>query len=537
MGLQSLEDPASAARQSKLVIDFATAALRAGDFMEAERLLRTHLVRSPNDVTVLAKLAELAMRDGRTEQATLFLRRLADADRSLVAYVELLRHLNRHAGAEAVLSELAAVPPNIRASYDVRLVEAAALGSIGLHEREIAVYQDLVQIAPQNPSLWKTLGDALKTEGRFDDAVTALRRAITCRPTYGEAYWTLANFKSFRFTDADIAAMRKALKKSLPDTDALHFHFALGKALEDRKLYQQSFRHYSAANALRAAAANPADMFATPFVNAALANLSQDLFDQRSGYGCTLADPIFVVGLHRSGSTLIEQILASHPMIEGTTEIMVMKQLWDRISRAGAASNRTAFDELARLDPKVLKDIGQEYIDRTRPFRATDKPLFVDKLPANWMNLGLIRLVLPNAKIIDARRHPMACGFSNFKQNYGSGILFSYSQESIGAFYRDYWRFMTHFDRVQPGAAHRVINERLIDDPEGEIRRMLNFIGVPFDAACLEFHNNKRAVRTPSAEQVRRPINRDGVDVWKNYEPWLGPLKAALGPALDHWND
>jgi hypothetical protein len=278
-------------------------------------------------------------------------------------------------------------------------------------------------------------------------------------------------------------------------------------------------------------------MFATEFVDAATSALTGDFFELRSNAGCKAADPIFIVGLHRSGSTLVEQILATHPMIEGTTEIMVMPQLWDRLVRTAAAAGRSPFQHLAALDAKTLKNLGEEYLHRTRSYRTAERPFFVDKLPANWMNLGLIRLALPNAKIIDARRHPMACGFSNFKQNYGSGILFSYSQESIGAFYRDYWRFMTHFEEVQPGAVHRVVNEALIDDPEGEIRRMLDFIGVPFDPACLAHQNNKRAVRTPSAEQVRRPINRDGVDVWKNYEPWLGPLKAALGPALEHWND
>jgi hypothetical protein len=253
--------------------------------------------------------------------------------------------------------------------------------------------------------------------------------------------------------------------------------------------------------------------------------------------GCKAADPIFVVGLHRSGSTLIEQILASHPMIEGTTEIYGMQHLWNRLARSGAARGRGPFQQLAALDADELCAYGQEYLDRTRPFRATDRPYFVDKLPANWMNLGLIRAALPNARVIDARRHPMACGFSNFKQHYAFGITFSYSQQSIGAFYRDYWRFMRHFDEVQPGAVHRVLNEALIEDPEGEIRRMLDFIGLPFDPACLEFHANKRAVRTPSAEQVRRPINRSGVDQWRNFEPWLGEMKAALGPALEAWDE
>jgi hypothetical protein len=212
--------------------------------------------------------------------------------------------------------------------------------------------------------------------------------------------------------------------------------------------------------------------------------------------------------------------------------------MWRRLWRNGASNRRNAFQQLASLDPAAIRELGEEYLDRARAFRRTDRPYFIDKMPPNWMRLGLIRLALPNAKIIDARRHPMACGFSNFKQFYRRGDNpFAFSQHSIGTFYRDYWRLMTHFDRVQPGSVHRILNERLIDDPEGEIRKMLDFLGLPFDPGCLEFHKNKRAVSTPSAEQVRRPINREGVDQWRNYEPWLGELRAALGPALQHWDD
>jgi hypothetical protein len=223
-------------------------------------------------------------------------------------------------------------------------------------------------------------------------------------------------------------------------------------------------------------------------------------------------------------------------MIEGTVELTIMSQIWERLGRFAALSGRGPFQELHRLDGAEIRKIGEEYLERSRAFRLSDRPYFVDKLPANWMNLGLIRLALPNARIIDARRHPMACGFSNFKQNYASGISFSYSQESIGHFYSDYMRFMDHIERVQPGAVHRVLNERLIDDPEGETRALLDFVGVPFEPACLESHKNKRAIQTPSAEQVRRPINRDGVDSWRPYEPWLGPLKQALGDALENWD-
>jgi hypothetical protein len=348
----------------------------------------------------------------------------------------------------------------------------------------------------------------------------------------GQAYWTLANFKSYRFSAPDIAQMQQALRQNVSLDEALHIHFALGKAYEDQADYEASFRHYAAGNALRTRQLDPETIPITEPVEDALAHCTPEIFKRFAGAGCAAKDPIFVFGLHRSGSTLVEQILASHPLIEGTAELPVMNTIAARLRRS---SGQTIGEAIAALEPSEVAAIGEEYMERTRPFRQTGKPYFVDKMPGNWINATLIRLALPNAKMVDARRYPMACGFSNFKQNYATGVTFSYSLRSIGEFYYDYWRFMRHFDGVQPGAVHRVLNENLIEDPDGEVRRLLDYIGVPFDDACLEFHANKRAVRTPSAEQVRRPINRDGVDAWRPYEPWLGELKEALGPALEGW--
>jgi tetratricopeptide (TPR) repeat protein len=534
--LHSATGLSPAATKSKLVLEQATAALQVGDPGDAERTLRKHLLEQPHDAAALAKLAELAIDQRHVEEATVLLRRAAGADPSPHRLMALVNHLQKFAGAEITIREIEALPPHVRTSFDAQAIEAALRGVLGDHDRQIAIYEKLARLNPGNAALWKTLGDAFKTVGRTDDAVAALRRAVKAQPTYGEAYWTLSNFKSFRFTDRDVSAMKKALRGKLTDVDALHFHFALGKAYEDRNQYARSFEHYFAGNRIRRGGLSPAEMRVTAYVDRAISIYAPELFKRHEGAGSEARDPIFVLGLHRSGSTLIEQILASHPMVEGTTELTIMQQIWDRLGRIAALSGRGPFDELLRLDSAAFKAIGEEYLERTRAFRLTDRPYFVDKLPANWMNLGLIRLALPNARIIDARRHPMACGFSNFKQNYASGISFSYSQESIGHFYRDYVRFMDHIGRVQPGAVHRVLNERLIDDPEGETRALLAFIGLPFDAACLESHKNKRAIQTPSAEQVRRPINRDGVDSWRPYEPWLGPLKQALGPALENWD-
>ncbi len=532
-----LGTPSSPAQmKSKLAIEQAIAALQAGDAGDAERVLRKHLLEQPQDAAALTKLAELAIDRRHIEEATILLRRAAGVDPTPFQRMILIQHLQTYVGAQPVLDEIATLPPGLRTSFDVLAIEAGALGFLGEHGRQIAIYERLAEINPGNPSLWKTLGDTYKTVGRFDEAVAAVRKAVETCPAYGEGWWTLSNFKSFKFTDRDISAMKKALRGKLSDEDALHFHFALGKAFEDRNNWPKSFQHYDAGNRIRAKHLTPDAMRITGFVDRAIAALTPQVFAHFAGAGHEAKDPIFVLGLHRSGSTLIEQILASHPLIEGTAELTVIQQIWERLGRMAAPYGRGPFQELLRLGHDAIRKIGEEYIERTRSFRSTGKPHFVDKLPANWMNLGLIRLALPNARIIDARRHPMACGFSNFKQNYASGINFSYSQESIGHFYRDYAHFMDHIEALQPGAVHRVLNERLIDDPEGEVRRMLDFVGVPFDPACLEFHRNTRAVQTPSAEQVRRPINRDGVDYWKHYERWLTPMKEALGDTLEKWD-
>ena len=525
-----------ATTKSKLVLEQVTATLSAGNRDDAERLLRHHVLQHPQDAAALTKLASLAIADHRVEEATILLRRVAGIDPAPAHLVALILHLHRYVGAEAALTEIEALPAGLRDDANLLAIEAACQGTLGNHDRQIAIYEQLAEAEKDNAHLLRALADALKTVGRTDEAVVLLRKAIETEPGYGEGWWTLSNFKSHRFGDADIGTMRKMLRKKPSGTDALYFHFALGAAYEQRARYAASLRHHAAGNEMRCKEFAAEAMRITDLVDHAIGAFGADLFERHKGHGCTARDPIFVVGVHRSGSTLIEQILASHPQIEGTAELTVMQQLWERLGRSAAARGRGPFQELLSLGSPAFRAVGEEYLERTRAFRLTDRPFFVDKLPANWLHLGLIRLALPNAKIIEARRHPMACGFSNFKQNYAGGMRFSYSLEAIGIFYRDYLRFMDHMERQQPATVHRVVNERLIDDPEGEVRRMLQFIGVPFDSACLNFHGNRRAVQTPSAEQVRRPINREGVDHWRHYEPWLGPLRDALGPALETWD-
>jgi len=270
----------------------------------------------------------------------------------------------------------------------------------------------------------------------------------------------------------------------------------------------------------------------TALVDRSIALLDAPFFAARAGQGHGAPDPIFILGMPRAGSTLVEQILASHPLVEGTMELPDLLS----IVRALGGADQAYPDILASLDPDRIAALGHDYVERTRVHRQTDKPFFIDKMPNNWAHAGLIRLILPNARIIDARRHPLACGFSNFKQHYARGQAFSYDLGHFGHYYADYVRLMSHLDRVQPGTIHRVIHERLVDDPEAEVRALLAAIGLDFDPACLRFHENKRAVRTASSEQVRRPISRAGLDQYKRFEAHLGPLKAALGAALTDWN-
>jgi tetratricopeptide (TPR) repeat protein len=515
-------------------LGLAAEALRAGNTVQARQMLSDRIAQYPQDADALQLLAEVAGVQRSVEEATLLLRRAVAADPAVDRRMALVRHLQRYGSYALALEELELLPRHARESFDVTTVESSLLGALGMHDRQVPLLQAMVRERPKNANLWVSLGNALKTVGRTDDAIKAIQRGLRAEPTSGSAWWTLANFKSFKFAPRDITQMRTALRGQLSPEDALHIHFALGKAFEDRAEYEPSFRHYEAGNRIRAAGFSPDQVSVTDAVDKAVAAFTPDFFERNKGAGFAEEGPIFVVGLHRSGSTLIEQILASHPLIEGTAELVVMRSIRERLARL---SHADAAKAIAALKLAEFRAIGEEYLERTRAFRHTDRPFFIDKLPGNWLNLALIRLALPNARIVDARRHPMACGFSNFKQNYAAGVGFSYDLATIGAFYRDYWRFMQHFEAVQPGVVCRVINEWLIDDPEGEVRRMLDHLGLPFDQACLEFHKTERAIRTPSAEQVRRPINREGVDYWRHYEPWLGRLKDSLGPALERWAD
>ena len=367
------------ARQSQ--IEQATRAIRAGDWIEAKQRLRMLILQQPNNAEALTMLAQIAVDEQRADEATFLLRRAVSADPSSHRQMVLIKHLHTCAGPAAALVEIEGLSASIRKRVDVRSFEAALLGMLGDHKRQIKICQALTCERPDCAALWINLGDALNATGRCAEAVAAVRRAIDVEPNNGEAYWTLANFKSVGFTGRDIAAMRKALRRKLPDAEKAHFNFALGRAFEDRRDFARSFLHYSAGNDLQRANLRPEQMRVTGFVDVSIATFGRELFDRHRGAGCTTRGPIFVVGLHRSGSTLIEQILASHPLIEGTGELPVMQQIWRKISQTAARFGCSPFEYIERLNSQMLAEIGAEYLESSRSYRRTDRPLFVDKLP------------------------------------------------------------------------------------------------------------------------------------------------------------
>ena len=516
------------------------AAMQAGDLPRAEALLRPRLKAQPLDVAAIRLMAELAARVGRTKDSETLLRRALELAPGFAAaranLATLLYRQNRF--AEAV-GELDKVLESNDANPADRNLMAVALGRIGDYDEALRLYEELTPAFPGHPKLWMSYGHILKTVGRTDESVAAYRHALTVQADLGEAWWSLANLKTVRFGDADVAAMEAALAGD-PEPerdDRLHLHFALGKAYGDRGEAEPSFRHFAAGNALRKDELGHDPDAVAAQVDSVVATLTPEFMAERRDWGDPSSDPIFILGLPRAGSTLIEQILACHSTVEGTMELPDMPFIAAREARAAGIEPRDWPRAVAAMGPGKLASLGAEYLERTRVQRKSGKPFYIDKLPNNWAYAGFIHLILPNAKLIDARRHPLDCCFSNFRQNFARGQGFTYDLGHIGRYYVDYVRAMAHYDRVMPGAVHRVVHEHLLDDPEREVRAMLDYLDLPFEDACLDFHRSERAVRTASSEQVRRPINRDGVGQWRPFESWLGPLKAALGNLPETYAD
>jgi tetratricopeptide (TPR) repeat protein len=485
-------------------------------------------------------LGETGSRLGRYEDAENLLARCIELAPGFAEaranYAGVLYRANKPAEA-ATQAEILLRKDSRNPGY--RNLLAAALARLGENRRALECYAGVLKDYPDQPKGWMSYGHTLKAVGRQDDAIAAYRKGIAQMPGLGEAWWSLANLKTIRFTPDDIKIMQAQLARTdISEEDRFHLHFALGKALEDDAQYTESFTHYAEGNALRKkrVAFDPDE--STEQLERAKALFTPEFFAARQGAGCKSADPIFIVGLPRSGSTLLEQILSSHSAVEGTMELPDIMSIAGRLGARKRRGEPTAYPEkLAELNRDELLELGEEYLERTRVQRRLGRPFFTDKMPNNYSHIGFIHLVLPNAKIIDARRHPMGCCFSNFKQHFARGQGFTYDLAGMGRYYREYVELMAHFDRVLPGCVHRVIYERMVTEPENEVRALLAHCGLPFEEACLRFYETERAVRTASSEQVRQPLYSDAVDHWQNYGPWLAPLKDALGDVLDFYPD
>jgi tetratricopeptide (TPR) repeat protein len=501
----------------------------------AEALLRRQLTRDSQDPAALRMLAEIAAeREDYVEAERLYALCLKTAPGYSRARFDLARTLHMQQKAHPMLpllERLLSLEPD---NLQYRSLQASAFGLLGENDRSLMILEALIAEFPRNEMLRIHHGNALRTGGRSEEAIAAYRKGVELRQGYGEAWFCLSNLKTFRFSDQEIDLMRvQADKSDLSDEDRLQLEFALGKALEDRGAFGESFGHYVRGNALRRRAVLYDADANDRFVQSLQKTYTAEFFAQRAGAGCDTPDPIFIVGLPRSGSTLLEQILASHSAVEGTRELPDIPGFALELGILEVGGKPSEFPQrVARLSPAELKALGQRYLDQTRPNRLRGTAYFIDKMPSNFLHVGLIHLILPNARIIDARRSPLACCFSNFKQHFQAGVWFSYSLDDIGRFYRSYVQLMTHYDSVLPGRVHRVSYELLVSDLEGEVRKLLEYCGLPFEEQCLRFHETRRVVQTASSEQVRRPLFADGIDQWRNFEPWLGELKQALGDVL-----
>jgi tetratricopeptide (TPR) repeat protein len=517
--------------RSRRLRDLADA-LAQGDAERCARDLADHLLGHPDDADALNLLARAQIRLGRREDALPLLARcVALAPGFALArynYANLLFKLQKF---EAALVALDALLAQDAANPLFRQMKADVLLTMGEGEAAAELFAQLAEENPDRAESWINYGHALRALGRRQDCMAAYRKAIACRPSYGLAYWSLANLKAVGFGDDEVRAMHAEIDKpATPGSDRVYLGFALGKALEDRKLYAKSFEHYAKANAaMRIRVRYDAETF-TGLVAASKALFTKSFFEARADAGAKAPDPVFVLSLPRSGSTLVEQILSSHPMVEGAGELGDIQALSRRLKREPGGYPGA----LAALDHAQLTALGEDYLASTRVHRKLGRPFFVDKKPANLNHVGLIGLILPGAKIVDVRRHPVACCLSGFKNHFTTARP---NLAEFGRFYREYVELLAHFDAVLPGRVHRVIYENLVADPEAEVRKLLDYLGLPFDEACLRFYENRRSVLTPSSEQVRRPITADAVDHWRNYEPWLGPLIKSLGSALTCYPD
>jgi len=517
----------------------ATSLFSDGELTPAEQIIRAFLLRCGNHPEAMLLLARIGMARDVLDDAETLLEAVLVLEpghqAARYAYAQALAQRQKHARAREEIERLLDRDPG---NLDYRSLAASIAVGLGEHERAIGLYRGMLIDAPGSPDVHLWNGHALKTIGRTPEAIDAYRAAAAARPDFGDAYWSLANLKRYRFSDDEMARMRagEAAEATSPE-DRWHLCFALGKALEDRNEIAESWTYYERGNALKRAESRYRPEILETNTRKQIEVCTRSFFEARAAWGATEPDPIFILGLPRSGSTLLEQILASHSKVEGTQELAdIQRMVLEIQGREPDLDNPRYPAALADMTGEDFLRLGEKYLADTRAYR-TGKPVFIDKMPNNFRHIGLIHLMLPNARIIDARREPMSCCFGNLKQLFANGQEFTYSAEDIARYYRTYLELMRHWDAVLPGRVLRVRHEDVVDDLERQVRRMLDYCGLEFEQACVDFHKTERSVRTPSSEQVRQPIFRDGLDQWRKYEPWLGDLKAALGDALETWRD
>jgi tetratricopeptide (TPR) repeat protein len=509
-----------------------------GKLAKAEPILREFIKSHPTDVNAIRMLGELGMTLGALQDAHNLLQRCVelapDYHAARYAFANVLYKRHRYDEALAQLDHLLRTDAQNKAWL---ILKAANLVEINEHDQAIALFESVIELDPGQRQAYLSYGHALRAVGRVDECITSYEKCIELGSGAGEAYWSLANLKTYGFSEEQISGMEDIVRdESCEYRDYYHLLFALGKAREDRQEYKGAMMAYAKGNQVRGKGV-PWDQEGFHRDTRQLIKFfTADLLSGRTGFGCTAADPIFIVGLPRAGSTLVEQILASHSQVEGTAELADIIALARGIAGKKRRSDVSMYpDALAGMNAVNFEEMGRGYIDSTAVQRVTERPRFIDKMPNNFSHVGLIHLILPNAKIIDARRDPMDCCFSGYKQLFASGQGFTYSQQRIGNYYRDYVDIMDHWDAVLPGRVLRVQYEDMVSDTENQVRRLLDYCDLPFEDSCLAFHQTERTVRTASSEQVRQPIYRSGMGQWQPFSEWLDPLRKALGPVLDRY--
>ena len=508
-------------------------ATHEGKLIKAEELCRRFLQKHPQHVDGMRMLADIALKQGVLEDAEFLLESAVTFEpnhgQARIDYIQVLSKRQRFQQAVNEARGLLEQSPDNAQLQSLYAIQCMQLGN---YKEALRFFDKIIEQVPNDPVTHVSKGHALKTGGRTQEAIASYRQAIACQALHCEAWYSLANLKTYKFSDQELDTLQ-ALDSNpqLTGQDRVYLQFALGKAFEDRAMYEKSFHHYAKGNGIKRLQVQYRAEGTRKEVDDQIAACTASLF--KATGGCTAPDPIFIVGLPRAGSTLLEQILSSHSQVDGTLELPNILSISGKLRRWGRRKNNQPYPfNLADLSLEQLRELGEEYLTGTRVHRQ-GAPFFIDKMPNNFRHLGLIKLMLPNAKIIDARRSPMACCFSGFKQLFAEGQFFSYDLGDIGQYYRDYVKLMAHWDEVLPNFILRVQHEDVVTNLETQVRRMLDFCGLPFEQACLQFHQTERNVRTPSSEQVRQPIYSSAVEQWRHYEPWLTPLKETLGPLWD----